>query len=171
MTVSTRLPDDRDQTPEAVRRLCELINSVYDVAEAGMWKPHVKRTTTTEVARLVADQALILAEADGAVVGSVHVQLLPENIGEFGMLVAAPAQRGKGIGSALVEAAESWARAQGCRKMQLELLTPKYWKHPNKVFLAGWYTRIGYAPLRQEAFGNADALSTPCDFTVWWKGL
>jgi len=54
----------------------DLINEVYDEAESGMWKRKGTRTNPTEVERLLRAQALILAESDGMLVGSVNVNLM-----------------------------------------------------------------------------------------------
>lgn len=51
---------------------------------------------------------IILAEIDGMLVGSVNVNLMDGGVGEFGILVADLNHRGKGIGSALVDRAETW---------------------------------------------------------------
>ena len=66
-------------------------------------------------------QALILAEIDGVLVGSVNVKLMSDGVGEFGMLVADRKYRGEGIGSALVKHAEKWAREHACHTMRLEI--------------------------------------------------
>lgn len=174
--VMTRFPMESDLEPDAVARLTRLINEVYDHAESGMWKRTGTRTDPAEVARLLRARALILAEVDGLVAGSVDVKLMGHGVGEFGMLVADPHHRGKGIGSALVDRAERWARDMGCHTMRLELLTPRTWTHPSKEFLKAWYSRIGYAPrtteplemLHPELVGE---LATECDFTVWHKTL
>ena len=60
--------------------------------------------------------------------------------------------------------------------MQLELLVPRAWSHPAKVFLDDWYTRIGYRPVRtgtvQESYPHlAPLLATPCDLVVYHKPL
>jgi GNAT superfamily N-acetyltransferase len=99
--------------------------------------PHPAR----QVEQLLRDQALILAEHEGTVVGSVNVNLLQDGVAEFGMLVADPARRSMGIGTALVQAAEDWARRRKCHTMRLELLTPRGWTHPSKEFLREWYER------------------------------
>lgn len=174
--VVCRFPVEKDLDAGAIRHLCELINRVYDEAEAGMWKAKSTRTTPAEVEELLRARALILAEYRGAVVGCVNVKLMPGSVAEFGMLVADPAQRSKGIGSALVAAAEEWARNMKCEVMRLELLTPRTWNHPSKEFLKGWYTRIGYRPQFTEPLERLHAdkvpqLATECDFTVWHKRL
>jgi len=171
-----RFPTTHDLKEEVVRSLSNLINAVYDDAESGMWKRKATRTNAKQVRQLLKENALILAELDGKIVGSVNVNLIGRSTGEFGMLVAAPNHRGKGIGSALVKAAEGWAIRKKCKTMQLELLTPRYWKHSSKEFLKQWYRRIGYEPQLVEPFEKlhpekiAD-LATDCDFTVWHKQL
>ena len=175
-SVTTRLPIASDLGPTGVQRLANLINEVYDDAESGMWKPKGARTNPADVERLLRAQALILAEIDGALVGSVNVNLMSDGIGEFGMLVADRKHRGEGIGSALVEHAEQWARDHGCHTMRLEILTPCHWSHPSKTFLQQWYARIGYAPQSTESFEALHpellpGLATECDFTVWHKAL
>ena len=174
--VSCRKPRAADLEAESVEHLVNLINRVYDEAESGMWKRRGTRTNPVRVRELLRDQRLILAEINGVVVGAVNVNLLDETVAEFGMLVADPDHRGSGIGSMLVQAAEDWARSMNRRTMRLELLTPRWWIHPSKEFLKGWYSRIGYVPEFTEPFENmhpelVGELATECDFTVWHKQL
>ena len=171
-----RFPTDQDLTKDRVQNLSDLINAVYDDAESGMWKRQGIRTSPDEVKQLLMEQRLILAEIDGVVVGSVKVDLMGGSIGEFGMLVADVNHRGKGVGSALIKAAEQWAKRMDCATMQLELLTPRRWNHPSKEFLKKWYRKIGYEPQSVESFEKLDPdkfaeLATDCDFTVWHKRL
>ena len=99
-----------------------------------------------------------------------------DDASEFGMLVAAPEQRGTGVGRALVAHAEQDTRERGRPTMQLELLVPREWRHPHKEFLKAWYGRIGYRKVRT---GSIDAahphlaplLATPCDLEVYEKPL
>ena len=60
--------------------------------------------------------------------------------------------------------------------MQLELLVPRTWRHPSKVFLDGWYRRIGYRVIRRTSVEElqpdlAPLLATPCEFAVYEKPL
>jgi GNAT superfamily N-acetyltransferase len=174
--VITRFPVSSDFKTDNVKRLSDLINEVYDDAESGMWKRKGTRTNPAEVERLLRDSALILAEIDAVLVGSVHVNLPEDGIGAFGMLVVDPKYRGQGIGSRLVKHAETWAREHGCRTMRLEILAPRHWIHPSKQFLTQWYAGMGYAPHTNEPFesmypASVHGLATECDFTVWHKPL
>jgi hypothetical protein len=60
--------------------------------------------------------------------------------------------------------------------MQLELLVPKHWAHPEKDRLRAWYTRLGYrvvrvAPFEEVAAHLASQLATPCEFLIFRKSL
>ncbi len=174
--VTTRFPTDPDRGAANIKRLSDMINDAYNDAESGMWKRKGTRTNPDEVKHLLRAQALILAEIDGTLVGSVNINLMSDGVGEFGMLVADLNHRGKGIGSALVDRAENWARDMACHTMRLEILTPRNWTHPSKEFLKNWYSRIGYKPQATEAFEIlypelVPELATECDFTVWHKSL
>jgi hypothetical protein len=67
-------------------------------------------------------------------------------------------------------------RSRGVTTMQLELLVPKGWVHPEKDRLRGWYTRLGYrvvrsAPFEQVAAHLASRLAAPCEFLIFRKPL
>ena len=62
----------------------------------------------------------IVAVADGRIVGMIHIEASRHGFGEFGMLVDR-GWRGRGVGSALVQAAVDRARGQGLHKLCLEV--------------------------------------------------
>ncbi|MCU1597174.1 MAG: family N-acetyltransferase [Glaciihabitans sp.] len=159
-----------------VATVTDLINGVYKTSEDGLWIEGSLRTTEAEVATLIRHGELAAATSEGVIVGSVRTHRLDAQVGEFGMLAAAPARRGLGIGRALVAFAEDWARRSGLASMQLEVLMPRDWTHPSKVFLTQWYERIGYRHIRTGALEEtypalAPLLATPCDFAVYRKDL
>jgi GNAT superfamily N-acetyltransferase len=159
-----------------VAEITDLVNEVYDTAEDGLWAEGATRTSTTEMAELIAAGQIAVARLGGQIRGSIRIQELDGAVGEFGMLVADPAHRGTGIGRELVSFAEQVTRRRGLPIMQLELLVPREWSHPEKEFLHAWYTRIGYQPVRSgtidESYPNlAPLLATACDFVVYQKVL
>lgn len=101
------------------------------------------------LARIVADdsQAVRVAERGGRVVGWVQVQMTnlleSEPRGEIVGLVVTAAERGRGIGAALVHAAEDWARGRGLTLMGVR---------SNQVRLDAhrFYQRLGYAEAKTQ---------------------
>ncbi len=77
-----------------------------------------------------------VAEVDGELVGSLHVAAQYGGSGEIGMLVARD-RRGRGVGTALMQAAVEHARAKGLHKLSLGV-----WPH-NEAALA-LYRRFGF---------------------------
>ena len=170
------VPPARATDAGLAAELSDLVNRVYAVAEAGLWLDGAARTTQPEMAALIQAGQIAVARLQGRVVGVVRVQQLDDAEGEFGMLVAAPEQRGIGIGRELVGFAEGWGRARGLARMRLELLVPRTWSHPVKEFLRAWYTRIGYRAVHTGSLDVAypelvAKLATPCDFLTFHKDL
>ena len=176
-TIAVRLlqaADSRDT--RLVDHLTGLINDVYESAESGLWRDGATRTTPSELAELIRAGQIAVATRDGRVVGSVRVHDVADDTSEFGMLVAAPDQRGTGVGRALIDFAEQHNRERGRRAMQLELLLPREWQHPTKEFLKAWYGRLGYRLIRTTTIDDsyphlAPLLATPCDFAIYEKPL
>jgi GNAT superfamily N-acetyltransferase len=159
-----------------VDRLTSLINDVYASAESGLWRDGAPRTTASELAELIRAEQIAVATQNGQIAGSVRVHDVADDMSEFGLLVAAPDQRGTGVGRALVAFAEQHCRERGLRAMQLELLVPRTWRHPSKEFLKVWYGRMGYRLVRTGSIDDAHPqlaplLATPCDLTIYEKPL
>lgn len=157
-------------------QLTSLINDVYLDAESGLWRPGATRTTASEVAELIRAGQMVVASRDGEVVGSVRVRDVAGDASEFGMLAAAPAHRGAGVGRALLDFVERRGRGRGRRAIRLELLVPRTWPHPGKEFLSAWYGRRGYRIVRTERLESAyphlaPLLATPCDLQIREKPL
>jgi GNAT superfamily N-acetyltransferase len=159
-----------------VESLTTLINDVYATAESGLWQDEATRTTPSELGEWIRAEQIAVATRDGQIAGSVRVRDVADDVSEFGMLVAAPEQRGAGVGRALITFAEQRSRERGRRTMQLELLLPRGWRHPSKEFLAAWYGRIGYRRIRtgtvDDAYPHlAPLLATTCDLAIYEKPL
>jgi ribosomal protein S18 acetylase RimI-like enzyme len=78
----------------------------------------------------------IVAVADDRIVGMVHVEVSRFGFGELGMLVD-HAWRGRGVGSALVQAAIDRARDRGLHKLCLEVFA-------HNTAAIGLYRKFGF---------------------------
>jgi GNAT superfamily N-acetyltransferase len=170
------LPGRAGQDTELVDELTALINGVYVTAESGLWREGATRTTAAEMAELIRAEEIVIATRGGHIVGSVRVHDVGADTSEFGLLVAAPDERGTGVGRALLDFVEARSRERGLRAMQLELLVPRGWSHPSKEFLKAWYGRRGYRLSRTERIDQAypqlaPLLATPCDLEIHEKTL
>jgi GNAT superfamily N-acetyltransferase len=69
------------------------------------------------------NNALLVADKDGTAIGWIHVALHSylesAATAEIVGLVVAEGRRSRGVGKALVDAAESWAAAQGCQTLRV----------------------------------------------------
>jgi RimJ/RimL family protein N-acetyltransferase len=79
----------------------------------------------------------VVAEAGGQIIGMLQVEVGRHGFGEFGMLVVRD-WRGRGVGSALVQAAIEWARARRLHKLCLEVF-------PHNTAAIAMYRRCGFA--------------------------
>ena len=94
-----------------------------------------KHRSTIEVQEDGTTAVFLVAEDEGRVVGSLAV-LTRVGIGDLGMNLAA-SHRGRGVGTALLDAAIVWARAAGLHKVELEHWP---WNHRARAL----YERCGF---------------------------
>ena len=116
-------PADRAFVLEMARRLASF--------PPPAWRPREEivsgeaRTIEAFFAGPPAGSALLIAESGGGDrVGFAYLERLQDYFtrephGHLGMLAVTEEAAGKGIGSALIRAAESWAREQGYRRLTL----------------------------------------------------
>lgn len=99
------------------------------------------------VARLAAIEAqaasrvLVAENAEGAVVGWIHValqaHLLDDDVAEISGFVVAESARNRGVGAELLHAAECWARARGAARLRVRSRIERERAHR-------FYERAGY---------------------------
>jgi len=86
------------------------------------------------------DAALFVAEAGGHIVGRLSITRDPHpssaHVADLGLMVAADHRR-RGVGSALMAAAESWARAARISKLELHVF-------PHNLAAIALYEKLGY---------------------------
>lgn len=83
-----------------------------------------------------AEAILLVAELDGAVIGSAMVGHDGHRAWVY-YLAAAPAHQRGGLGRRLMQAAEDWARARGVPKLMLMV-------RPENERVRAFYERLGY---------------------------
>jgi GNAT superfamily N-acetyltransferase len=97
-------------------------------------------------ARLAAMQdegrVVLIADLDGAVVGCLSTSVMrvlhrPAPVGRISMMVVDEALRSRGIGAALVRAAEQALKAQGCYMVEVT-------SHARRTEAHRFYERLGY---------------------------
>ncbi len=96
------------------------------------------------------EHAVLVAESSGLLLGWIHVvvshSLLTERRAEIAGLVVDEQHRSRGIGQALMEDAEDWARKQGCDSVRLHSNVLRARAHT-------FYERLGYRVTKlQKAF-------------------
>jgi ribosomal protein S18 acetylase RimI-like enzyme len=126
----------RGALPEDAHAMALLLAAVAEERDGIASEPPVDvEQRTAQFARSAA--ASLVAEAAGAIIGTIHVETGRFGAGDVGMLVDAD-WRGRGVGRALLEAAIERSRAQGLHKLCLEVFAA------NAAALA-LYRRCGFA--------------------------
>jgi ribosomal protein S18 acetylase RimI-like enzyme len=123
------------------------------------------RTTSGEVRSLFRKGRFLLVEENHEIRGCVYVELRGDRA-YLGLLSAKPSHQHSGIGSRLADAAEEYARASGCRFMNLRIVSLRQ-------ELSGLYRRLGYEPTGVQELGTelAPHFTQPAHFVVMTKQL
>jgi GNAT superfamily N-acetyltransferase len=110
--------------------------------------------------------AFLVKEEDGALVGCVYVEQRGERA-YLGLLSIAPARQGTGLGKQLNAAAEQYAREQGCRWMDLRVVTPR------AEHLLPIYRKLGYLETGTEEYPAVlvEKMTIPGHFILMAKAL
>ena len=83
-----------------------------------------------------AQRSFVAIDDDDSVIGNLGIELHGYGVAELGMMVASD-WRGKGVGSALLEAAIDWAQSVGAHKVALQ-----HW--PTNERAAALYEKFGF---------------------------
>jgi RimJ/RimL family protein N-acetyltransferase len=123
VTVRPATDDDLDQ----------VVEQTWAVAAEGLWigteVPFDRAARRERLAASITSNTSTLLVADAsatggpAVVGHISITVAPYGVADIGMLLS-DGWRGRGIGTALLEAASAWAELAGAHKMSLEV-----WPH------------------------------------------
>ncbi|MDP3352404.1 MAG: GNAT family N-acetyltransferase [Flavobacteriaceae bacterium] len=161
-----------------IHQLTALINSVYKASEGEFWPSDgsYSRTNIDEISDFISKEEMIVAYLDNEIIGSVHIYPINKKTLGFGMLTSSLKHRKKGIGNELLKFIEDYAIKNGFTIIQLELLKPIDFNHPEKEFLEFWYRKWGYKhhetiPHKKLYFKQATMLKFPCKFDIFQKLL
>ena len=115
----------------ALCQLGQILNESHHRARPDIYTPATENFARDEAHWLPSvsgdSKAVFLAEQGGAAVGFISCQvsrmesplLQPSVVGRIGSIAVAPAMQGRGVGSALMQHAEAWARSQGATDIRL----------------------------------------------------
>jgi len=178
LDITTSLVLKDELSMQQIESVAELINKVYLITESDFWPQNgsYERTNALEITQFIAKKELIIARIEEEIVGAVHIYPVKDDVCGFGMLVSSPEKRGAGIGRMLMKSIEDWAMMNTYKIIQLELLKPINYLHPDKEFLKGWYTKLGYRIISKTSYGDlypnqASLLKIPCNFEIYQKNL
>lgn len=156
--VRTR-PATREDVPAIVR----LVNRAYRVEDFFI---SGDRTTALEIEQKQSHPSgvlLVLEEEDGALAGSVYVEIRGER-GYLGMLSIDPDRQGRGLGRVLVRAVEAHCRAAGCRHLDLDVVNLR-------EGLPEFYQSFGFVAYGTAPFPTPQKLTREAHLTLMTKPL
>jgi GNAT superfamily N-acetyltransferase len=115
-----------------------------------------ERISVEQVRSMFSNGEFLLVDGDGPLAGCVYVEQRGERA-YFGLLSIDPAMQRTGLGSRLVAAAEEWARAKGCRFMDLRIVNLR-------EELPVFYRKLGYVEDGTDPFPEETPTKMPCHF-------
>ena len=147
--------------PGDAERLVELAREVGSEQEgwlitAGDWRSASAERRYLKAIRKHPDAAVFVAESNGGIVGRLSISRdahpASDHVADLGLMVSR-AHRRQGIGLALMETAEQWAREAGVRKLELHVF-------PHNVPAIRLYEKLGYERegLRRGHYRRGDEL-------------
>jgi RimJ/RimL family protein N-acetyltransferase len=147
--------------PGDAERLVELAREVGAEEEgwlitSGDWRSPAAERRYLKAIRRHPDAAVFVAESNGGIVGRLSLSRdshpASEHVADLGLMVSRGHRR-QGIGLALMEAAEQWARAAGVRKLELHVF-------PHNCPAIALYEKLGYQRegLRRGHYRRGDEL-------------
>tara|TARA_B100000508_G_scaffold91658_2_gene71442 strand:+ start:5638 stop:6171 length:534 start_codon:yes stop_codon:yes gene_type:complete len=141
-------------TQPQFERLFNIIRIAYAETEKEVWGEGYVRVSRENLKQHIKDDEILVAFLDDEIVGVIRVYEKEPGTWTFGLLGADFEHKGKGIGRALIAAAEEKAKSAGATEMSIEILRAKDIDTNFKVHLAKWYQRLGY-----EYTGKIDVMS------------
>ena len=151
----------RTATPPDAAKITCVINSAFRVAEEFFVDGN--RITQAEVEKLLEKGAFLLAETGDQLNGCVYVELRGER-SYLGLLSVDPNRQQGGLGSLLMNAAESYCRERGSHFMDILIVNLR-------EELPSFYCKRGYVENGTTPFPEDVETKMPCHFITMVKSL
>jgi GNAT superfamily N-acetyltransferase len=153
----------RPATPSDIPAIADLVNNAFKIETFfdGI------RTDEQNIAEMMRTGTFIVMEDGlGQLLASVYIELRGER-GYLGMFSVAPSYQSRGFGRLMVKAAEQFCQSQGCRFIDVKMLSPR-------TVLLPFYHSMGYKEIGIEAFPSTRRLKQEgleCHFVLLSKEL
>ncbi|HKN59601.1 MAG TPA: GNAT family N-acetyltransferase [Candidatus Acidoferrales bacterium] len=135
----------RTATAADAESIARLINVAFRVERFFVDRD---RTDPDKIRALLETGVFLVAEDAGRMTACVYVELRGDRA-YFGLLAVDPSRQNKGVGKDMVAVVEDYARAAGCRFMDMRIVSLR-------AELPPFYRRLGYVETGTEPF-KADA--------------
>lgn len=145
---------------EDIEPLARLINAAFVVEQ-----PFIEgeRIDPIGVRGYMEKGKFLVMEDSTELAGCVYVELRGER-GYLGLLGVTPGRQGTGLGRKLMDAAENYFRAKGCRAIDLRIISRRT---PLPVF----YAHLGYEQTATAPFAPEVPVKVPCHYILMSKQL
>jgi len=140
--------------------LVRLINAAFEVERPIFGGDRIDRDGVLAYLR---NGKFLLAEDAGGLAGCVYGERRGLN-GYVGLLSVDPARQRTGLGRKLMEAVEDFFREQGCKKVELRVVSAR-------TPLPAFYRHLGYSETGTEALPAEIQPKVPCHFQYMSKTL
>jgi GNAT superfamily N-acetyltransferase len=150
----------RPATEADIPRIVELVNRAYEVESffvAG------DRTSTDEIQQEMAMGPMLVLDREGGGLSACVFVRVTAARGYFGLLAVDRTEQGRGLGPAMIRAAEEYARARGAVAMDITVVNVR-------ENLIRYYRRLGYKPDGTEPYVHRPT-SQPVHFVRMSKPL
>jgi len=114
---------------------------------------------TQQYIRDIAEMPTFLAWMDGGCVGFLTLRLHTPEAAEIHVMGVHPDAQRRGVGRALLDAAEAWLRASGAAYLQVKTLSSRH-RSEHYARTRAYYTAMGFAAL--EEWPDLWGAANPC---------
>lgn len=150
-----RFADDAD-----IENLVALINAAFVVEQIAIPGDRIDRIG---IQKYMGAGRFVVFEQTDSLLGCVYVETRGQR-GYLGLLAVDPEQQGRGIGRKLANEAESHFRNEGCRAVDLRVISAR-------SELVAFYEKLGFAVHGTSPMPETVPLKIPCHYIHMSKNL